>query len=83
MQTQTNCVCFSNLHYSLLSLSLSLSLCILQEIKLGEADIVLTGGTESMSQAPYAVRNARWGSPLGVDLKVHVHASCSSHDVIK
>lgn len=50
---------------------------VLQEIKLGEAEIVLTGGTESMSQAPYAVRNARWGSPLGVDLKVH--ASCSSH----
>ena len=49
---------------------------ILQEIKLGEAEIVLTGGTESMSQAPYAVRNTRWGSPLGVDLKVH--ASCSS-----
>ncbi len=31
---------------------------------------MLTGGSESMSQAPYAVRNARWGSPLGVDLKV-------------
>ena len=44
----------------------------LQEIKLGEANIVLTGGTESMSQAPYAVRNARWGSPLGVDLKVMI-----------
>lgn len=43
---------------------------VFQEILLGEADIVLTGGTESMSQAPYAVRNARWGSPLGVDLKV-------------
>ena len=49
---------------------------ILQEIKLGEAEIVLTGGTESMSQAPYAVRNTRWGSPLGVDLKVR--ASCFS-----
>ena len=23
-----------------------------------------------MSQAPYAVRNARWGTPLGKDLKV-------------
>lgn len=44
-------------------------LCV-QEIKLGEAEIVLTGGTESMSQTPYAVRNARWGSALGVDLKV-------------
>ena len=51
-------------------------LCAIQEIKLGEADIVLTGGTESMSQAPYAVRNARWGSPLGVDLKV----TCCSVD---
>ena len=32
--------------------------------------MVLAGGTESMSQAPYAVRNARWGTALGVDLKV-------------
>ena len=44
----------------------------MQEIKLGEAEIVLTGGTESMSQTPYAVRNARWGSALGVDLKVGI-----------
>lgn len=43
---------------------------MLQEIKLGEAEVVLTGGTENMSQAPYAVRNARWGTALGVDLKV-------------
>ena len=42
----------------------------LQEIKLGESEVVLTAGTESMSQAPYAVRNARWGTALGVDLKV-------------
>ena len=42
-----------------------------QEIKLGESEVVLTGGTENMSQTPYAVRNARWGSPLGVDLKVN------------
>jgi acetyl-CoA acyltransferase 2 len=41
-----------------------------QEIKLGESDVVLTGGTESMSQAPYAVRDARFGSPLGKDLKM-------------
>lgn len=47
---------------------------LLQEIKLGEADVVLTGGTESMSQAPYAVRNARWGTTLGMDLKVDSHA---------
>ena len=50
--------------------SLYVTYVALQEILLGEADIVLTGGTENMSQAPYAVRNVRWGSPLGVDLKV-------------
>jgi acetyl-CoA acetyltransferase family protein len=32
-----------------------------QEILLGDAEAVLTGGTESMSQAPHAVRGARWG----------------------
>jgi acetyl-CoA acyltransferase 2 len=40
------------------------------EIQLGEAEVVLTGGTESMSQAPYTLRNARWGTSLGQDLKV-------------
>ncbi|SUZ79870.1 uncharacterized protein METZ01_LOCUS32724 [marine metagenome] len=32
-----------------------------KEIILGEADVALTGGTESMSQAPHVVRGARWG----------------------
>lgn len=32
-----------------------------QLIELGEAEVVLTGGTESMSQAPHVVRGARWG----------------------
>jgi acetyl-CoA acetyltransferase family protein len=32
---------------------------------LGEADFVLAGGTESMSQAPHVIRGARWGMPLG------------------
>jgi acetyl-CoA acyltransferase 2 len=32
-----------------------------QEILLGGADVVLCGGTESMSQAPHVVRGARWG----------------------
>jgi acetyl-CoA acyltransferase 2 len=40
-----------------------------QEIQLGEAEVVLTGGAESMSQAPYALRNVRWGTGLGTDLK--------------
>jgi acetyl-CoA acyltransferase 2 len=36
-----------------------------EQILLGEADVVLCGGTESMSQAPHVVRGARWGLPLG------------------
>ena len=36
-----------------------------QMIKLGEADIVLTGGMESMSQAPHVIRNLRNGLRLG------------------
>ncbi|RKP12418.1 Thiolase, N-terminal domain-containing protein [Piptocephalis cylindrospora] len=37
------------------------------EISLGDSDIVLTGGTESMSQAPYILRSGRWGTRYGVD----------------
>ena len=33
-----------------------------KEIILGEADVCLTGGTESMSQAPHVVRGARFGN---------------------
>jgi acetyl-CoA acyltransferase 2 len=36
-----------------------------QLIILGEADAVLAGGCESMSQAPHVVRGARWGIRLG------------------
>lgn len=35
-----------------------------KEIVLGEADVCLTGGAESMSQAPHVVRGARWGRQL-------------------
>jgi acetyl-CoA acetyltransferase family protein len=31
------------------------------EILLGEAEVILCGGSESMSQAPHAVRGTRWG----------------------
>ena len=31
---------------------------------LGEAEVVLVGGTESMSQAPHIIRGARWGLRL-------------------
>lgn len=36
-----------------------------QEILLGQGKVCLTGGTESMSQAPHVVRGARWGMRLG------------------
>ncbi|HMA43465.1 MAG TPA: acetyl-CoA C-acetyltransferase [Gemmatimonadales bacterium] len=36
-----------------------------QLIVLGEAEAVLAGGGESMSQAPHVVRGARWGLRLG------------------
>ena len=32
-----------------------------EQILLGEADVALCGGSESMSQAPHVVRGARWG----------------------
>ncbi|XP_052802310.1 3-ketoacyl-CoA thiolase, mitochondrial-like [Mya arenaria] len=41
-----------------------------QEMELGESQIALVGGTESMSQAPYAVRNIRFGTRLGMDLQL-------------
>lgn len=36
-----------------------------QIIKAGDAEIILAGGTESMSQAPFIVREARWGARMG------------------
>ena len=36
-----------------------------QLIQLGEANVVLAGGMESMSQAPHVIRGARWGFRFG------------------
>ncbi|MGH7557131.1 MAG: acetyl-CoA C-acyltransferase [Gemmatimonadota bacterium] len=36
-----------------------------RQILTGESEVVLAGGTESMSQAPHTIRGARWGIPLG------------------
>lgn len=36
-----------------------------EEILLGEADVCLVGGGESMSQAPHILRGLRWGLALG------------------
>lgn len=46
-----------------------------QIIKAGDADCVLAGGTESMSQSGYIMPAARWGARMGdtklVDIMVH------------
>uniref|UniRef100_A0A1B6LHA5 Thiolase N-terminal domain-containing protein n=1 Tax=Graphocephala atropunctata TaxID=36148 RepID=A0A1B6LHA5_9HEMI len=36
-----------------------------QNILCGDSQVVLTGGVDNMSQAPHAVRNIRFGVPLG------------------
>lgn len=36
-----------------------------QAIMLGDADIVVAGGTENMSRAPYVLDSARWGQRMG------------------
>ncbi len=38
-----------------------------QSISLGEADILVAGGMENMSQSPFLLRNVRWGYKLGND----------------
>lgn len=40
-----------------------------QAIRLGDAEVILSGGVESMSQAPYIDRSLRWGLTFG-DTKV-------------
>ena len=46
-----------------------------QAIMLGDADVVLAGGMESMSMAPYALKKNRWGAKMSndevVDLMIH------------
>lgn len=46
-----------------------------QSVMLGEADIVLAGGTENMSMSNYVISKARWGHRMGhgsiVDSMVH------------
>ncbi|MGC8867187.1 MAG: acetyl-CoA C-acetyltransferase [Elusimicrobiales bacterium] len=61
-----NMVCGSGLR----SIALAYSL-----IRAHEAKMIIAGGTESMSNAPYAVKNARWGYKMGngelIDLMIY------------
>ncbi|KDQ08187.1 hypothetical protein BOTBODRAFT_38168 [Botryobasidium botryosum FD-172 SS1] len=41
-----------------------------QEIQVGDANVVLTGGAENMSMAPYTLHGTRWGTRYGVDQKL-------------
>lgn len=52
-----------------------------QIIRLGEEEIIVAGGMESMSNAPYILPKARWGVRMGdtalVDMMVHDGLTCS------
>ncbi|SEA70756.1 acetyl-CoA C-acetyltransferase [Thalassobacillus cyri] len=52
-----------------------------QFIRLGDEDVIVAGGMESMSNAPYFMPKARWGLRMGdaavKDLMVHDGLTCS------
>ncbi len=54
-------------------------------IRLGEEEVVVAGGMESMSNAPYILPDARWGNRMGdkrvVDMMVHDGLTCSFTNV--
>lgn len=56
-----------------------------QIIRAGDAEVIVAGGMESMSNAPYILPSARFGQRMGdgkvVDLMVHDGLWCAFHDV--
>src|SRR5690625_4374348 len=56
-----------------------------QLIRLGDEEVIVAGGMESMSNATYALPDARWGNRMGdkrvVDLMVHDGLTCSFQNV--
>ena len=54
-----------------------------QIIRAGDAEVIVAGGMESMSNAPYFTGGARWGMRMGdgalVDLMVHDGLTCAFH----
>ncbi|MDM8098866.1 acetyl-CoA C-acetyltransferase [Oceanobacillus oncorhynchi] len=52
-----------------------------QLIRLGEEDVIVAGGMESMSNAPYFLPDARWGNRMGdktvKDLMIHDGLTCT------
>ncbi|MFI5007481.1 MAG: acetyl-CoA C-acetyltransferase [Solirubrobacterales bacterium] len=56
-----------------------------QAIKAGDAEIVVAGGAESMSRAPFLLPGARWGERLGhgkvLDHMIHEGLTDAFHDI--
>lgn len=54
-------------------------------MRIGEAELIIAGGIESMSQVPYASFNMRWGKRMGhenvADLMIHDGLWCAFDDV--
>jgi acetyl-CoA C-acetyltransferase len=56
-----------------------------QAIKAADAEIVVAGGTENMTRAPYLLPDARWGQRLGdgraLDHMIHEGLTDAFHDI--
>jgi acetyl-CoA C-acetyltransferase len=56
-----------------------------QAVKAGDAEVVVAGGMESMSGAPYLLPGARWGERLGhgqaLDHMIHEGLTDAFHDI--
>jgi acetyl-CoA C-acetyltransferase len=74
--TTVNKVCGSGLQSAMMAA---------QAIQAGDAEIVVAGGTENMSRAPYLLPGARWGERLGngtvVDHMIHEGLTDAFHDI--
>jgi acetyl-CoA C-acetyltransferase len=56
-----------------------------QAVRCGDAEVVVAGGTESMSRAPFLLPGARWGERLGhgqaLDHMIHEGLTDAFHDI--
>lgn len=56
-----------------------------QLIRVGDEEVIVAGGMESMSNAPYYLPDARWGNRMGdkrvVDMMIHDGLTCSFNNV--
>ncbi len=56
-----------------------------QSIRAGDAEILVAGGMENMSQAPFVLPQTRWGARMGhaqvIDIMIHDGLWCSFGDI--